>query len=112
MVKQVFAVKDCLTGFLDPFCMSCERDAIHAFEAACHDPRCVISKSPKDYDLYLIGSWYPSTGEIEEWDSGIFVVARGAQFVKPDNTVDEYAAAMEQAINHFAESEGETDETV
>lgn len=99
MVKLVFAVKDCLTGFLDPFCMSCERDAILAFEAACRDPRCAISKSPKDYDLYRIGSFYPSTGEIEECDSGIYVVARGSwisiQF-KSDN----------------AESDGDTDETV
>lgn len=66
MKKPVVAVKDKKIGMFDsPFVVRHPGEAMREFDTVIKDTNTKFGKNPEDFDLYQIGTYDESTGELE-----------------------------------------------
>lgn len=66
MQLKVFSIRDSKAEtYNTPWYKSTEGEALRDFHTAVNDPQSFLNKYPKDFDLYLLGSYDPSTGQFE-----------------------------------------------
>lgn len=57
MTMEYYAIKDTKVAFYNPFLMHNRAEALRAFANLTKDERSEISKTPADYELWLVGQW-------------------------------------------------------
>lgn len=65
MKYGVYAIRDNLTGFLEPTISVNDMVATRAFEQACANERSALGFRPSDFSLYKIAMYDTETGFIE-----------------------------------------------
>ena len=70
--------------FAGPFFVPSDRVALRMLDQIVKDPRSDVSKYPKDYALYHIGSLDTNTGRLEALDV-VVMVAKASQFAKQED---------------------------
>ena len=68
MEYKQYSVKDVKVGFLTPFEAINDGDAMRIFEEALKSPQSILSKHPKDMELWYVGTFDKTTGEYKETD--------------------------------------------
>lgn len=64
MILKVFSVRDSKGNvFNTPFCKHNERDAIYDFKRLVNDKQTLPGQYPKDFDLYVLGTYDDQTGK-------------------------------------------------
>jgi len=88
MKKGVFAVYDVVAAaYCHPFVSPTDAVAIRDFSFAVSDPESIISRSPSDYRLCLLGTFSDDTGLIEPLSQPSVLVS-GSAFVVPVSPVN------------------------
>lgn len=64
MLKNVYAVKDELTGYLNIMLFQSKEEAIRSFKIMVNDETCIFNLAAEDYSLYEVGMFDEQTGEI------------------------------------------------
>lgn len=63
---HAFAVKDVKTGLFErPFFDKTIQGAIRNLTVVVADPKSLLNRYPKDYQLYKVGSWFEEIGYLE-----------------------------------------------
>lgn len=75
MIYPMYAVRDVKTTFFPPQVAQNEEDAKRNFAMMVNNPSGVIGFSPKDFDLYYVGTFDTMKGVIEPVTPIEFVVA-------------------------------------
>ena len=75
MMYKIFCIRDVHTGFLSPTVDQNDPSAVRNFHYAVNRVESLMGSSPKDYDLYEIGSFDSETGEIIPTTPPRFVVS-------------------------------------
>lgn len=69
MELQIFSIKDNKAEvFNSPFYMKTKGEALRAFDRTVNDPKTQINEYPKDFDLYVLGTFHSDTGKIKPID--------------------------------------------
>jgi len=67
MKLKIFTVLDLKSDlFSAPFFSPTQASGVRAFSQACNDPASDFSKFPSDYELFEIGNWDDSSGNVED----------------------------------------------
>ena len=65
MIKGIYAIRDILIGFHDPFIMVSDEVALRAFvNAACSDQPTIANENPADTALFKLAEFDTQSGEI------------------------------------------------
>lgn len=64
MTYNMYAFRDALVGYMAPFLQSNDNQAIRTLRTAVNDPASVMAASPKDYDLWQVGTYDDQAGLI------------------------------------------------
>lgn len=75
MIYPVFSIRDVKTTFMAPLIEINDRAAIRNFSRVVNSDDGLMSYSPSDFDLYLIGHFDDQSGKIESVDPVQFVCA-------------------------------------
>lgn len=74
MKKFIFAIRDNKTSFMDPFVDVSEESAKRGFFFALSNrPDSIMSYSPADFDLFLVGSFDTESGLISPYKVAEFI---------------------------------------
>lgn len=81
MIHELYAVKDTLIGFSQPFPMQNEAVALRSFSAAAQSPnQTAVNTNPEHKQLWFIGTFDDVTGDLK---SNPRYVADATQFLMP-----------------------------
>ena len=85
MKLQAFSIFDHASEtFAGPFFVPSERVALRVFNDVANNPQSDVSKYPKDYELFHIGTFDTTTALLT--DEKPTMIARASSMIKPENT--------------------------
>ncbi len=65
MLREIYCIKDIkVAAFISPFAMANEVHAKRYFHELCNDETSTINKYPSDYELFRLGTFDDSSGEM------------------------------------------------
>lgn len=80
MELQIFAIKDrAINCYLRPWPAHTAGEAIRVFGDEINNPQSAMAKHPDDYDLYHVGKFEDTTGQIDTFPGGPVQLALGKQ---------------------------------
>lgn len=80
MIKSLYAIRDCKSGFLSPMIDDTDDSALRNFEYACKNNN-IMNFAPQDFELYKIGSYDTDSGILSPIEPTEFI-ANGINFRK------------------------------
>lgn len=86
MMKRLYAIRDQLVGFKDPFVLVNDSVAQRAFATFVNDGKSDLYENPKYYDLYFIGEFDDEKGVLKKAEPTLICSALS---VKKENNVQD-----------------------